>query len=101
MIFGVVDPTVFGAIVAALIGGGWVGGIVAWRKAGPEKESIVTQTMVAVNKELREVNKELREELDRRDGAFAVERAHLTAEIAKCRERIAVLENHTDIPHPE
>lgn len=68
------DPTAAAALIAALLGAGGLGAFASFRKAGKESESIATQTLIAVNDELRK-------ELVRRD-----------EEIGRLRERIARLE---------
>lgn len=55
------DTTIFVAILTALLSGGGIGAIVAYRKAGPEVESISIKTM-------KEVITELRNELQRLQG---------------------------------
>jgi predicted transcriptional regulator len=55
------DTTIFIAILTALLGGGGIGAVVAYKKAGPEVESISVKTM-------REVIEELRLELGRLQG---------------------------------
>lgn len=67
-------PTVVG-LLAIILGGGFLGAIITFRKAGAESSSIATETLIAVNKELRL-------ELTRRD-----------TELGLLRERIAVLES--------
>ena len=62
------------ALLGVILGGGFVSGIAAFRKAGAESSSAATQSLIAVNEELRR-------ELSRRD-----------AELAKLRERLAILE---------
>ena len=57
-----VDLSIPAAIGGAVLGGG---GVAAWRKAGPEAESVVIQTMTGVLAELRL-------ELDRKDNELAV-----------------------------
>lgn len=66
-------PEVVG-LMGALLGGGFIGAVAAFRKAGAESSSVATQSLIAVNEELRR-------ELARRD-----------SELAKLRERLAVLE---------
>jgi hypothetical protein len=85
LIYAEIDPSIFAGVVTALLGGGALGAYAAWRKAGPEAESIAAKTLIAVNSELRA-------ELARRDEAWATEMARKNEEIAACRERIAVLE---------
>lgn len=57
-----VDLSIPAAVGGALLGGG---GVAAWRKAGPEAESVVIQTMTGVLAELRL-------ELDRKDNELAI-----------------------------
>lgn len=68
------DPGAAAALVTALLGAGGLGGLIAFRKAGAEAESLATATLIAVNAELRT-------ELARRDD-----------EIARLRDRVARLE---------
>ena len=63
------------ALLGLLLGGGFLGAIVTFRKAGAESASIATKTLIAVNEELRR-------DLTRRD-----------TELAILRERVAVLES--------
>lgn len=46
------DPAVVG-LLGVLLGGGFIGGIAAFRKAGSESTAIGIQSLIAVNKELR------------------------------------------------
>ena len=68
------DSAGFAALVTVLLGGGVTGAIVAFRRAGPETESISVQTM-------RDVIAELRRELSR-----------LSAENERLRESVEHLE---------
>lgn len=75
------------AVVATLLGGGFITAVVAWRKAGPEGESIAARTLI-------EVNQELRNELDRRDKLIdALERrlTHMREEIEGLEKEVAAL----------
>jgi phage shock protein A len=74
----VLDPGVISAIAAALLGGGGIGAVAVWRKAGTEAESIAAKTLI-------EVNQFLRQELETRD-----------KEIKKLRERLAALRRDFD-----
>lgn len=76
-----IDPTLFAALVTGVLGGGLWQAVASFRKAGSEArktgseaDSIASQTLIAVNAELRL-------EISRRD-----------AEIRELRERVAVLE---------
>jgi phage shock protein A len=59
MIFGELDPALTG-LAGVVLSGGALGALVAFRKAGPENESLIARTLI-------EVNEELRKELDRKD----------------------------------
>jgi predicted nuclease with TOPRIM domain len=67
-----VDPA-FTAIVGVLLGGGAIQAIVHYRKAGPEIDQVVSQTLITVNEHLRK-------ELELRD-----------VEIERLRKRLADL----------
>jgi hypothetical protein len=69
-----IDPGAIALLVTAILGSGGIASFFARRKAGAEAESIAAATLIAVNEELRR-------ELSRRD-----------EEIARLRERVAVLE---------
>ena len=60
MIFGAIDGELIAPLATLILGGGLVKGIIDYRKAGPESESIAARTLI-------EVNEELRRELERRD----------------------------------
>jgi predicted RNase H-like nuclease (RuvC/YqgF family) len=84
--FAELDP-IASAAIAALLGGGLIGSVVAARKAGPEAESIAARTLI-------EVNEELRKELDRRDKLIdALERrlTHMREEIEGLEREVAEL----------
>lgn len=83
--FGEADPTTLAALVTALLGGGVVAAVAAYRKAGPEAEGIATETLIKVVEELRI-------ELSRRATEHAAELAKRDNQIAALRERVAVLE---------
>jgi predicted nuclease with TOPRIM domain len=73
-------PAVVG-LIGVLISGGFIGGIVAFRKSGKESESIAAQTLIAVNAELRLELARRNEDLRRRD-----------EEVKELRDRLAALE---------
>lgn len=50
----VVDAGIVAAAIAGMLGGGLVGAAAAWRKAGPEADQIVSETLIGVNKHLRQ-----------------------------------------------
>lgn len=56
------DFTAFAAIIAAVLGAGGIGGIVAFRKAGPEMEATAVGTLRQVIDELRTEVERLRDE---------------------------------------
>lgn len=72
------------ALLGVILGGGGVSAFVAFRKAGPESAAIATETLIAVNNELRSELARRDKEVERRD-----------QEINELRERIAVLEAKT------
>lgn len=90
-LLGAVDNTTLAALVTALLGGGFIAAIAAYRKAGPEAEAIAAQTLIRVNEELRK-------ELSRRATEHAAELAHRDEQIATLRERVAVLERRVNRP---
>ncbi len=96
-------------LLSALLGGGILGGVVAWRKAGAEKDSIAataSKTAIEVFQasirqlqgELQAANKEaegLAQDLhDARSNLAAImqERGALSAEVTVLRNRVQVLE---------
>jgi hypothetical protein len=79
-----VTPEVVG-LLSILLGGGFVAGIAAWRTSGSEATTQATSSLIAVNEELRT-------ELARRDREHREEIELRNGEIAKLRERVAVLE---------
>lgn len=84
----VIDPTGVGLLVAGLLGGGGVASLVAFRKAGPEMESVSVTT-------LRGVIEEMRTELERKDriiGAQNEKIGQLASQIDNCEKRIHQLE---------
>jgi hypothetical protein len=86
VIFAEIDP-IASVAVATLLGGGLLGSVVAWRKAGPEGESIAARTLI-------QVNEELRTELDRRDkliDALELRLTHMREEIEGLEREVAEL----------
>lgn len=91
-----IDPGLFAAFVAAVLGAGGLGSILAFRKADKEADEIAARTLIAVNEELRR-------ELERRDEEIATLRGRVDAqdhllrvkndEIGMLRERVAIIEN--------
>ena len=41
------------SLLGVILGGGFVGGVAAFRKAGTESSAIATETLIKVNEELR------------------------------------------------
>lgn len=76
--------------VAVGLGGAMLGAAAAIRKSGPEAESIASQT-------LRSVIKELRAELSRREQEWDIERDRNKAEAAEMHEKIDKLERNLTI----
>lgn len=85
--YGAIDATAVAAVVAALLGGGFIAAIAAWRKAGPEAEAIAAKTLI-------QVNDELRKELSRRAEESTLQLRQRDEQISALRERVAVLEQH-------
>jgi len=53
VILGAIDPTFITAVAGAILSGGLIGALAIYRKAGPEAEQIVAQTLIEVNEHLR------------------------------------------------
>jgi hypothetical protein len=88
VILATTDPAPLVAIIAAILGGGGIGAIVAYRKAGPEVESISVNT-------LKGVIQEMRTELERKDRTIDGLNHRLgeqQQQIAELAERIHQLE---------
>lgn len=90
------DPTVFVALMTAVLGAGGIGSIVAFRKAGSEIESTSVATMREVIEELRNEVIRLRDENGRlRQSIDKLEAAAL--ENRELKRRIARLEAHDQL----
>lgn len=57
------DPAVIG-LLGLLLGGGFAGGIAAFRKAGSESAAVGIKSLIEVNQELRGEVKRLRQSLE-------------------------------------
>lgn len=64
-ILAALDPSILTAGIAAVLGGGFAGGVAVWRKAGPEADQIVAKTLIEVNEHLRKELALRDEEIDR------------------------------------
>jgi peptidoglycan hydrolase CwlO-like protein len=93
VIYGAIDPVVVTAIVAALLGGGWLGGLAIFRKAGPEAKQVVADTLIQVNQHLREElerrDKDWQTQIDRRDKEIN----HLRDEVKRLRNRLSEVQD--------
>jgi uncharacterized protein YPO0396 len=100
------------ALIAVVAGaGGIVGGIVAWRKAGPERTNIIVDSAEVIirigreevdrldsrNDRLEVRLSEMEHELNKRIAELEAERDALKAENAQLRERIRRLEDANGI----
>ena len=95
-------PTVI-ALLGVIFGGGGIVAFVNFRKAGSESSVMATQSLIAVNEELRrdlkrrdEQNDTLQRELEGREGQNKELRQELElrrTELNELRERVAVLED--------
>jgi ubiquinone biosynthesis protein UbiJ len=86
------DSVAFAAIVTTILGGGLIGAIAAFRKAGPEVESISVKTMRDVIAELRDEltrlsneNRRLRQIVEQLEGV-ARENAALQARVERLEQ---------------
>ena len=82
----VLDPGIIAAAVAGMLGGGLVGAAAAWRKAGPEADQIVSETLIEVNEHLRQELTLRDTEIDKLRGCLCKLRTDLDALEVKLRE---------------
>lgn len=81
MIAADIDPTLISAIVAGVLGSGFIGAVFSYRKTGAETESVSVNT-------LRGVVEELRTEVTRKDKIIESQAVQITDLIT----RVATLE---------
>lgn len=60
------------SLLGVILGGGFVGGVVAFRKAGAESGAIATETLIKVNQELRVELNRLNDEVKRLRAALEI-----------------------------
>ena len=97
LIFGAfTDSAGFVALVSTLLGGGVIGAVAAFRKAGPEVESISVATMKGVIAELRaELDRLAAENAKLRSAVEALE--HAAEENIRLRARLDALEDRASV----
>lgn len=78
------DPTVFSALISALLGGGIVGSLVAFYKAKPERDEAISSAYSRLVGDLRQRIEDLEKDL-------AAERKHCDHQIRGLRAEIADL----------
>lgn len=96
MLIAAIDPGLFVAFVAAVLGAGGIGSIVAFRKAGKEADEIAARTLIAVNDELRKELRRRDDELSALRGRVSEAESQLEAkerEVAELRRRLGDLED--------
>lgn len=92
------DPVT--AILLALLGGGFVTAVAAYRKVGPEKDQIAVTTMEAVVRVAREELQLCRQEIGELRREHADDLIKRDEVIAGLRERIRLLEENCVNRHP-
>lgn len=103
--FGAIDTDNLLAVsVTALLSGSLVAAVTAYRKAGPEREAIISGAALQVTKDLREElerrEKAHGEELERLTKRHAIELGQRDDQIGALRERVGILERRLNGEYP-